>query len=78
MNPELKRFLKEKKEQMPPNWEKETQAQELGMWALEAGYGELPVLNVFGITDGVDQKKFDRAVEEAYSYLVGEARRVLE
>lgn len=75
MSPDLKEFLEENKEKMPINWNKEQQAQELAFWALEAGFGELPQLDIFG--GYAAQRKYDQLVEEAFTYLVGEARRVL-
>lgn len=75
---ELRDYLKSCVKDMPSHWTKEQQSAEMAQWAIENGFGDIPVLNLNGEPGGVSQRVFDVAVEEAFSFLKDEARRVLD
>ena len=78
MSEELKAYFQEHyKQACNPKWHFGLQVNELAQWALEAGFGDLPKLDM-GDGDGIPQKEFDREIESAYLFLQGEARHFLQ
>lgn len=76
MNEELKAFVDKNVVMLSPKWSTEEKAMELAMWAIGDGLADLPELDI-GQGKGVEQKEYDRAVEEAYSFFKGEIERIL-
>lgn len=72
----FREFAQDRRSQLPIGWSIQQKADELALWGIEAGYGNVPELSIDG-EPGLAQHDYDMAVEEAFSFLRGEARAVL-
>lgn len=72
MNEELKAFYQHCSTRLWKDWSLAEKSSELAQNAIEVGFGNLPELSIDG-SEGVNQKEYDYAVEEAFTFLKGEA-----
>ena len=73
MEPKIREFFETTISQWP-RMPKSELAKELAMWGVESG-----VIYIQGVdmTKPDDQKRFDREVEDTYSFLIGEAKQFI-